>query len=377
MNVRHRLPSAAAALVTLLLATVATACEADSPTQPQIQATVEASDAGSTGSAMTSTLAAGSTAGGVASSPNVTVTKITLGLPYKPDVQFAPLYLAKENGHYAAEGLDVDFQYGDESSFVQLVAAGKMDATIASGDQVIQARAEDLPVRYVMAWYQRFPIAIFSDDPTLDNPAALVGHRVGLPAASGASYLGWQAFLVANKLDPAQIPTEVVGFNQVEAVLQGRVDAAVGYTVNEPERLKAEGKPVAVIEIADTFNLVSNGLVVSEADTKQRRPIIQGLVKATLLGLRDTLDDPDAALTTTIKVVPELADPAALETARTVLKASLRLWESEFGLGVIDTRAWQASVQFLREQGIIKTVPALETVIDQRFVPDANVQIVR
>ena len=122
---------------------------------------------------------------------------------------------------------------------------------------------------------------------------------------------------------------------------------------------------------------MSNGLVVSEADTKQRRPIIQGLVKATLLGLRDTLDDPDAALTTTIKVVPELADPAALETARTVLKASLRLWESEFGLGVIDTRAWQASVQFLREQGIIKTVPALETVIDQRFVPDANVQIVR
>ena len=43
---------------------------------------------------------------------------------YKPDVQFAPLYLAKGTAT-SREGLDIDFQYGDESSFVQLVAAGR------------------------------------------------------------------------------------------------------------------------------------------------------------------------------------------------------------------------------------------------------------
>ncbi len=37
-------------------------------------------------------------------------TKLTLGLGYKPDVQFAPFYIAKERGYYRDEGIDVDFR---------------------------------------------------------------------------------------------------------------------------------------------------------------------------------------------------------------------------------------------------------------------------
>jgi len=297
---------------------------------------------------------------------------VTLGLPYMPDVQFAPLYVAQARGYYEAEGFDVTFEYGDESTFVRLVAGRSMPAVIASGEQVIMARAEDIPVVYVMTWYQRFAGVVFSDDPEIQTPADLVDRTVGLPFPSGASYTGWMALLATNEIDSRDVTTKVIGYTQPEAVLQGRVDAAVGYAANEPVQLRNQGIDVSVIEIADSFNFASNGLVVSEGLIDESPEVVQALVTGTLKGIRDTLEDPDAAFEIVLEVVLETAaSPTVRDQQRQVLEESLRFWETP-RLGTIDLDVWRRSQDFLLETEVIDTATPIEELVDTSFVDAAD-----
>lgn len=296
---------------------------------------------------------------------------IVIGLPYKPDVQFTPLYVAAARGYYEDEGLAPKFEYGDESAFVRVVAGRKMPAMIGSGEQVIMARAEKVPVTYVMTWYQRFPGVVFSDDPEINTPSDLVGRKVGLPALSGASYTGWRALLAANDIDDRDITTEVVGFTQLEAVTQDRVDAAVGYAANEPVQMRAMGIEPTVIEIADTANIVSNGLIVAESMIYDSPTLVQSLVTATLKGIRDTLEDPDAAFDIFLQQVPEANDPAVIESQRAVLEASLPYYRSK-RLGAIDYEAWTQTQNLLLSEGMIDEATPVDQMIDVSFVENAD-----
>ncbi|NJM41023.1 MAG: ABC transporter substrate-binding protein [Anaerolineae bacterium] len=50
------------------------------------------------------------------------LTKIRLPMGYIPNVQYAPYYIAVEKGHFAAEGIEIEFDYKFETDGVKLVA---------------------------------------------------------------------------------------------------------------------------------------------------------------------------------------------------------------------------------------------------------------
>src|SRR5437667_729065 len=89
-------------------------------------------------------------------SPSAPKTKVTIALGYNPDVQFTPFYVALNKGYYAEEGLDVSFKHGTVPDMMKLLAAGQggVNFAVASGDEVIPARINGLPVLYVMTWYR-------------------------------------------------------------------------------------------------------------------------------------------------------------------------------------------------------------------------------
>jgi len=311
--------------------------------------------------------------------PNSVLRPIRVGVPFQPDVQFAPVYLAAAAGHFADAGLEVALEYGSESDFVRLVAAGEMDAAIVSGEQVILARANDIPVTYVMSWYQRFPVVVFGKSGAFEDAADLRELNIGLPMLSGASYIGWQALLAANDLDEDQVDTEVVGFDQLNAVCDDRVDAAVGYAANEPVRTCGDGEEMQVLEIADEFNVVSNGLIVNgdSIGNENADKVYAGLVKALILGIRDSLSKPDKAFEAALDEIPEIDDDEVRGLQREVLEASLRFWEVPKGeiMGLPDADQWRDSVELLVEQGLIKVgdAPDVRDLIDDRYAAAADV----
>jgi NitT/TauT family transport system substrate-binding protein len=293
--------------------------------------------------------------------------KVRLGVGYIPDVQFAPLYVAQSKGYFADEGLEVEIEYGFENDFVALAAQGEREFAIASGDQVILARAQGLPITYVMKWYQRFPVALVAPaDKNITQPSDLAGKKVGLPGFFGASFIGWKALIYAAQLDESAIKVEEIGFTQVAALQQGLVDAAMIYIANEPNQLRSQGIEVNVIEISDYIDLVSNGLVVGDKLMADDPDLVQRMVRASLRGLHDTLANPDDAFAIVREVIPEMTDDQA-PTQRKVLEDSLKLWQSD-KLGESDPQAWQDSVDFMSKTGLLEKTLELDALYTNKFV---------
>ncbi|GIK41948.1 MAG: riboflavin-binding protein RibY [Chloroflexota bacterium] len=299
------------------------------------------------------------------SSPSL--RKVKLGVGYIPDVQFTPFYVAQNKGYFADEGLEVEIEYGFENDFVALAAQGEREFAIASGDQVILARAQGLPITYVMKWYQRFPVALMAKaDTGIATPEDLAGKKVGLPGLFGASFIGWKGLLYAAKLDENSIKVEEIGFTQAAAIQQDLVDAAMIYIANEPNQLRDQGIEVNVIEVSDYIDLVSNGLVVGDKLMADDPDLVQRMVRATLRGLQDTIDHPDDAFAITRKVIPEITDDKA-PTQRKVLADSIKLWQSDT-LGESSPQAWQASVDFMSKTGLLEKALEPETLYTNKFV---------
>lgn len=309
-------------------------------------------------------------AAAVATTP--TAEKLTLGLGYIPSVQFAPFYVTRAKGFFAEEGLEVDFQHGIETDFIKLVGTGEEPFAVASGEQVILARAQGLPVVYVMAWFNRFPVVVFAPKAAgLTTPQALEGHRVGIPGLFGASYIAWKALVYATNIDEAAVTLESIGFTQAEAVSQGRVDAALDYAVNGPVRLRLAGQEVDVIYVSDYVNLPSNGLITDERTIRERPELVQRVVRAFTRGLQYTLDHPDEAFAISLQAVPE-AGGVNEAANRAVFDAVLEEWKPAAGarLGWSDPQRWEEAARFMREVGLIQTEVDVAAAFTNQFVEE-------
>lgn len=297
------------------------------------------------------------------------VRRVTLALSYIPNVQFAPYYVARSNGHYAAAGLDVVFDYNFETDVVQRAAQwpqSQIEFATASGASVLLARQQGVPVRSVMTLYQDFPVVFFSKASVpLATPLDLRGRSIGIPGRFGESLYALLALFYVSDLTEDDVRVQEIGFNQVQMILEDRVEVAIGYAMNEPVLLRQQGVAVNVLRAADILPLVANGIVVSERLLAQEPDLVRRFVHASLRGLQDTLANPDEAFTISLAEVPEaeLGDP---EFQRQVLLESLPYWHSaltdEYGLGYSNPAAWEQTHQFLLDSGLLtRPVPLAES----------------
>jgi NitT/TauT family transport system substrate-binding protein len=307
--------------------------------------------------------------------PEAAAQNVTLAMGFIPNVQFAPFYVALEKGYFADEGIEIEFDYGWETDLLKLVGGDELQFAIASGDQVVLARSQELPVVYVMDWYRRFPVCVVSlADAGIREPADLTGRRVGTPATYGASYIGWRALLDAVGLDETEVELVSIGYTQPAALSEGQVDAAICYAMNEPVQMRASGQAVDLIYVADYANLVSNGLITNEKSIRERPDLVQSMVRAALRGLAYTLEHPDEAFDISLQHVPEAASDDQTEAInRAILAESVAFWAADPGeLGRSDEAAWQASQRIMQEMGLLGEASDVNAMFTNQFVVEVE-----
>lgn len=237
-----------------------------------------------------------------APAPEVTVVRVSMG--YIPNFQYAPFYVGIEKGYFAEEGLQIVMDYGTEEDAVKKVASGNAQFGTSSGDSIVLARTNGIPVKYVMRWYNGWPTGVFSlAEKNIKTPQDLVGKTVGIPGPFGANWLAWQAMLAQQDIDPDSINIQFIGFTQVAAIEGGQVDAAAGYTVNEPVQLRGQGRDVNVIATSDYISLVPIGMFASDDYIAQNPEVVQKFVSALLRSIKTTVEDPEFALEAVISAV--------------------------------------------------------------------------
>ena len=292
------------------------------------------------------------------------LTTIRLPMGFVADPQFAPFYVAVEKGYFAEAGFALEFDYSFETDGVTLVGAEELPFAVVSGEQVLLARAQDVPVVYVMEWFQKFPIALVSkSEANIVTPADLNGRSVGLPGFFGASYVGYLGLLSASGLQTEEIDASDIGFNQMEYLLSDQVEVVVGYANNEPVQLVNRGEAINVIQVSDYIDMVANGIITNETTLAENPEMVDRFVGAVLRGLTDTLADPDEAFAISKQYVEGLEDDR-----RAVLDATLPLWQAET-LGLSDLESWQNTQDVLLAANLMDApLDDLTAVFSNEFV---------
>ena len=277
---------------------------------------------------------------------------IRLPMGYIPNVQYAPYYVAVEKGYFAEAGINIEFDYSFETDGVALVGANQTQFALVSGEQVLLARAQGIPVVFTVSWYQAYPIAVVAKTESgITTPADLIGKKVGLPGLFGASYIGLRAMLDEAGVAESDLTLDSIGFNQVEALATDQEQAIVGYFSNEPIQLRAQGYDVVEIRVADYVQLAANGIITNEETIANHPELVRGMMHAFLRGLEDTIANPDEAYEISKKYVENLGETDEA-VQKEVLAASIEFWRAET-LGYSDPAAWEKMQTVLLNMGLL------------------------
>lgn len=299
--------------------------------------------------------------------PTEQLTHIRLPMGYIPTVQYAPLYVAAEKGYFSEAGFEVEFDHRRETDGLVLAAAGEVPFAVVSGEQVLLARAQDLPVVYVTAWFQDFPVAVAAKTESgIETPEDLKGKRIGIPGLYGASYIGFRALLYAAGIEEADVILDSIEYTQVEMLATDQNEAVVVYVTNEPVQLRALGYEVNVIKVADYVHLTANGIITNETMIAENPEMVRQFVGAILKGLEYTIEHPDEAYEISKNYVEGLEE-ADQAVQMEVLMLSIEFWKAD-QLGFSERDAWENMQDVLLDMGLLAEPLDLDAAFTNEFI---------
>jgi NitT/TauT family transport system substrate-binding protein len=302
--------------------------------------------------------------GTASAGPQLRAIRLVLG--YQPDVQFAPFYVAQQEGFYADAGLEVTIEHQQAPDVQRLVADGQAEFGVADATDVMIARTAGIPIRYGSTLYQQFPVALIGaggDVPA--QPVDLAGRTIGTPGRFGSSWHALLAVLDAGGLSADDVTIrEYPQFNQAEGLANGDVDLITGFRNNEPLRLESFGVAWGLLTIDEIAPLPGPGIIVGDELADADPELVEAFIGATAAAQAAVIEDPELGFAAAEVAVPTIAE--APEVARAVLDATIDLWRGDgFGNGAIPMELWTEAFETMVRLGFIDgSVPVEEMVLE-------------
>ena len=230
--------------------------------------------------------------------------KAPFALDWKFEGPSAAYFAAVDNGHFAAEGLEVEISAGKGSlDAIPKVATGAFPFGFADINSLVKFLDQNpgAPVIAVMMIYDKPPFAVVGRVSSLgvSKPKDLEGKVLGAPPPDGA-WAQFPAFASANGLDMSKIKVEPVGFPTREPMLaEGEVDAVTGFSFSSFLNLVRLGVPeddISMILMADHgLALYGNAVIVNTEFAEANPAAVTGFLRAVAKGWKDAIADPTAA----------------------------------------------------------------------------------
>jgi len=293
----------------------------------------------------------------------------TLVLDFVPGPVHAGIYRAVEQGYYEEEGIDLEIiEPTSTADTLKLIDGGKAQFGIADGIDVAQQIADGRGAKGVMALTQR-PLGglITLEESGFTSPADLEGATVGVTGVPSDDAI-LETVISDAGADPASVEKVTIGFNGVQNLENGKVDAFTGFIPADGVQIEVDGFPTTSFPLDENGGPQYPGLVVfsTEDEITNDPELMQGFVSATIEGYDDVIEDPQVGLDALLAENPAIPEDFA--------QASLEAYEPLFQgdadeYGGFDTANLEDLSTFMVDQGL-----ATEPIAPDRYATNEFVE---
>lgn len=219
---------------------------------------------------------------------------------------FGPWMLAQAKGYYEKEGLKVNFVTARGGVDVaKQIGAGNAVIGGAIGDTPIIARAQGIPVKAVAVLGSGSLMQLVSHtDEKIESPRELKGKTVTVLAYTDTTYYALLGMLSKVGLTKNDVNIQAAGpagvWQQFAAKKASAMAGVPDWTVSAMDA----GAQVDILPADIYFKSMAQAILTSDEVIQKDPQLVQKLVRATLMGMKDIMADPKAATVAYVNHVP-------------------------------------------------------------------------
>ncbi|MGN7359580.1 ABC transporter substrate-binding protein [Paenibacillus sp. SAF-054] len=234
---------------------------------------------------------------------------VKIVLDWTPNTNHTGLYVAKDQGYYEAEGLNVEIVQPGAGGADAMVASGKVPFGVSVQENVTQARTQGVPLVSIAAVIQH----------NTSGFAAPVDRNIKKPKDfEGKTYGGWgspveqaviDSIMDIDKADVGKVKIVNMGEADYFTAVKRDIDFAwifYGWTGIEAELRKQPLDMLYVKDFSDKLDYYTPVLVTNEKQIKEDPELVKAFMRATSKGYEYAIAHPEDAAGILIKAVPEL-----------------------------------------------------------------------
>jgi len=295
---------------------------------------------------------------GLCGTPAMAQERLTVLLDWFVNPDHGPLIVAQEKGMFEAAGLDITLvEPADPSLPPKLVAAGKAELAISYQPQLHMLVGEGLPlVRVATLVATPLNSLVALKDGPVQQIADLKGRKVGYSVGGFEDALLGR-MLETHGLTLKDVELINVNFALSPALMSGQVDAVIGAFRNfELNQLDLEKRPGRAFYPEEEGVPAYDELIVVTNAKLLKSGAIARFVRVLEAATQYIVNHPDEAWEAFRASAPKKLDDELNRRAwrDTVARFALRP-------AALDRGRYARFGAFLKERGLVKTLPALET----------------
>ncbi len=281
--------------------------------------------------------------------------KITVVLDWVPNTNHTGLYVAKEKGYYAAEGLDVEIIQPSEGGTASLIAAGQGQFGVSYQEEVTMARTAEnpLPIKAIAAVIQHNTSGFASPaDKNITRPKDFEGKTYGGWGSPSEEAI-LKAIMEKDGGDFSKLKIVNVGTEDFFAATKGEIDFEWIFEGWTGIQAKLSNVPLNYIELRKvdpSLDYYTPVIIANDSYLKENPEIAKAFLRATTKGYEYAMSNPEESAKILVKYAPETDEKLAIasqEYLKDQYKAEAARW------GEMKTSVWDNYTRFLLDNKLI------------------------
>lgn len=295
--------------------------------------------------------------------------KVSVVLDWTPNTNHTGLYVAKENGYFEEQGLDVEIIMPGDAGADQLIASGNADFGVSVQESITQARTQGVPIVSIAAIIQHNTSGFAS-------PAEL--NITSPKDFEGKTYGGWGSPIEQAIIDTL-MSVENADINKLEIINAGDADfftmanqgidfawVFYGWTGIEAELRGEEINMVYLTDYSEKLDYYTPVLATNEKMISENPEIVKAFVTAASKGYQFAIDNPEEAASILSSAVPELDAELVVESQKWL---SSKYQDDAPRWGEQKLEVWRNYANWMEDNGFLEGEFDPEKAFTNEFLP--------